>query len=87
MRIKKDPAEKKPTETKLEDYLKSCPNFCDFYDFENHEDAYKFGKNLREIAMKEEGVTFPDQMEKFDVEISLQRVRIKLLVVNELVSC
>lgn len=61
----------------LEEYLKKCPNNMDKYDFENSKDAYEFGHKLREIALQEEGVFRPDQMEKFNVEISYKTVRIR----------
>ena len=75
----------------LEDYLRGCQvnkdnEHFDVYNFDDATEAYEFGKKLRDAAMKEEGVVFADQMERFAVDISYMTVRIKLLV-GELARC
>ncbi len=68
----------------LEEYLLTCPNHCEMYEFATSQEAYEFGKKLRENAIKEEGVNHADQMKKFDVDISYTNVRIKLVITPEL---
>lgn len=69
----------------LEDYLITCPNNTEKFDFPgDSQAAYEFGNKIRQQAMAEEGVAFPDQLEKFKVDISYETVRISLLIVDEL---
>jgi hypothetical protein len=75
----------------LEEYLKGCPinekgEHFDVYTFDDASLAYEFGQKLRANAIKEEGVVFADQMERFAVDISYMTVRIKLLI-GELARC
>jgi len=75
----------------LEAYLNSCGinkdgEHFDIFNFSDATEAYDFGKSLRNIAIKEEGVDFGDQLQKFQVDISYMTVRIKLLV-GELARC
>jgi hypothetical protein len=75
----------------LEDYLKTCPindkgDHFDVYNFDDIQAAYDFGQAVRANAMKEEGVIFGDQLERFTVDISYMTVRIKLHV-GELARC
>jgi hypothetical protein len=75
----------------LEQYLRTCPvnekgEHFDVYNFDDVNEAYEFGQKLRANAIKEEGVIFADQMERFAVDISYMTVRIKLLV-GELARC
>jgi len=66
----------------LHKYLESCPSRKDTFNFDNSNDAYAFGKKLRAIAVKEEGVQHEEQLEKFDVEINYTIVRLKFKVIE-----
>jgi hypothetical protein len=63
----------------LQKYLESCEAKRDTFTFDDAKSAYEFGKNLRDLAMKEEGVAFAEHMVKFDVEINYTIVRLRLL--------
>lgn len=63
----------------LEKYLESCVAKRDTFNFDDAKSAYEFGKKLRDIAMKEEGVEVADRMAKFNVEINYTFVRVRLL--------
>ena len=66
----------------LQKYLESCPARKDSFNFDSANDAYNFGKKLRTIAVKEEGVQHEEQLEKFDVEINYMTVRLKFKVIE-----
>jgi hypothetical protein len=63
----------------LQKYLESCISKRDTFIFDDSKSAYEFGKKLRDIALKEEGVDFAEQMKKFDVEINYNTVRLRFL--------
>ena len=63
----------------LQKYLESCISKRDTFNFDDAKSAYEFGKKLRDVAMKEEGVDFAEQMVKFDVEINYTIVRLRFL--------
>jgi hypothetical protein len=84
--MKKNTKTKSTTVSQLEAYLRTCPSNCDTHNFETAELAYEFGQKMYDHVMKEEGVNFKDQLQKYSIDISYMTVRIKLLA-EELVSC
>lgn len=71
----------KPKQTlgALEQYLNNCPNHADRYEFATSLEAYDYGHKLREIAMKEEGVTSAENLKKFEIDIVYQSVKLRLV--------
>jgi hypothetical protein len=68
----------------LKEYLKLCPKNREIFKFDDYKEAYNFGARLRAIAMKEEGVSSESEIKGFDIEVSLDTVRISLVNAEEL---
>lgn len=60
----------------LFDYINSCADKKEVYYFDNPNDAYDFGKKLRDIETREENVSNEYQIEKLIIDISGNAVRI-----------
>lgn len=62
----------------LYDYLLTCKNQTEVYEFSTPNEAYEFGKKLRNIEVEEEGVPSEFQIKKIVVSISGLAVRVSL---------
>lgn len=71
----------------LEDYINSLPDKREMFVFSTPEEAYKFGKALRDNVAKEQNVKFWSECEGIDVDISNNVVRIKLKVLAQEPAC
>ena len=69
---------KKSKLNSLYDYINSLENKMEKYEFSNPNDAYEFGKKLRQIEVSEENVESEFDIKKLIVDISGNSVRIKI---------
>lgn len=73
--------------TTLEDYINILPDKRETFVFGSPEEAYKFGKALRDNVAKEQHVQFWSECEGIDIDISNNVVRIKLKVLAQEPAC
>jgi len=62
----------------LYDYINALENKMEKYEFDHPQDAYDFGKKIRQIEVNEEKVENEFFIKKIEVDISGNTVRIKI---------